>query len=337
MTEARLLEVLESFRTLRMAVIGDACLDAYWYADMRRSELSRETPHYNRPVYREEYSCGAAGNVAVNLATLNVESVLIFTILGKDWRSEILLDILKKSRIDTSKIFLVDYRLTPAFIKPILEGFQVSEESERLDFLSSHPPESEDIQGLAAAFAGSLGILDGVLVGDQVLNGVVTPELVETINSFAAENRDLVFTVDSRYRAQEFKNMVWKLNDFEAEELLGAKRTGDAEETSRRLLDLGPSRVFLTLGGRGCVAAESGNVLHIPGFEVPPPVDAVGAGDAFHAIMAASLCTGCSLVEAAFLGNLAAAVTVAKVGTTGTASPGEILDLFSKRCKRGIG
>ena len=96
MTEKRLLEVLESFRKLRMAVIGDACLDAYWYADMRRSELSRETPHYNRPVYREEYSCGAAGNVAVNLATLNVESVLIFTILGKDWRSEILLDILKK-------------------------------------------------------------------------------------------------------------------------------------------------------------------------------------------------------------------------------------------------
>ena len=34
----------------RVGVIGDFCLDVYWLADMTRSELSRETPHFPLPV-----------------------------------------------------------------------------------------------------------------------------------------------------------------------------------------------------------------------------------------------------------------------------------------------
>ena len=38
---------------MRVAVLGDLCLDVYWHADMRQSELSRETPHYPLPVISE--------------------------------------------------------------------------------------------------------------------------------------------------------------------------------------------------------------------------------------------------------------------------------------------
>ncbi|MBQ3424214.1 MAG: hypothetical protein IJH38_03340 [Clostridia bacterium] len=36
----------------RVALIGDLCLDMYWRADMRLSELSRETPHFPLPGWR---------------------------------------------------------------------------------------------------------------------------------------------------------------------------------------------------------------------------------------------------------------------------------------------
>ena len=45
---------------VRIGVLGDAALDVHWYADMKKSELSRETPHYPLPVVREEFSPGAA-------------------------------------------------------------------------------------------------------------------------------------------------------------------------------------------------------------------------------------------------------------------------------------
>ncbi|HUV07271.1 MAG TPA: PfkB family carbohydrate kinase [Spirochaetia bacterium] len=328
MTEARLHAIFERFGKVKAAVIGDVCLDAYWHADMRRSELSRETPHYNRPVYRERYSGGALANVAANLAALGVGKVAVFTILGRDWRSGILLDILKKQGIDTSGILLSAERLTPAFLKPILEGYESSQEAERFDFLTDRPPEAEELERLAVSLEESVNELDCVLCGDQVLDGVMTPELAGRLSGLAGRKERTVFTADSRYKIQQFRSMVWKPNDMEASKALGISEMGDRRAIAGELLAMGASRVFMTVGEEGCVVADSQKTVEIPGFRVQPPLDIVGAGDAFHSITAVSLAAGCSSEEAGFLGNMAAAVTVAKVGITGTASQGEILDLF---------
>lgn len=61
LTKERLLELLEKIRDLRVGMMGDVCLDVYWHIDMRRSQLSRETPHYNLPVDFEKYAPGAGG------------------------------------------------------------------------------------------------------------------------------------------------------------------------------------------------------------------------------------------------------------------------------------
>ncbi|MEM2050848.1 MAG: sugar kinase, partial [Thermoproteota archaeon] len=72
---SRLVEILDSFKGLRSMVIGDFALDVYWYADMTRSELSRETPHYTRPIVRETYSPGASGNICCNVKALGLKDV----------------------------------------------------------------------------------------------------------------------------------------------------------------------------------------------------------------------------------------------------------------------
>ena len=76
LTEQQLDRILRSIQAARLLVVGDVCLDLYWYADMRRSRLSRETPHFPLPVVEERVSLGAGGNVAANLAALRPKEIL---------------------------------------------------------------------------------------------------------------------------------------------------------------------------------------------------------------------------------------------------------------------
>ena len=96
----RLRALLHSLPGKTIGVVGDLGLDAYWYADMTISVISRETPLFPRPVIREEYSPGAGANVAHNLADLGVGRVIAFSVLGDDWRGQILRREMATRRIE---------------------------------------------------------------------------------------------------------------------------------------------------------------------------------------------------------------------------------------------
>ena len=57
-------------------------------------------------------------------------------------------------------------------------------------------------------------------------------------------------------------------------------------------------------------------------------IDIVGAGDACTSGIVASLSSGATAEEAAFVGNLTSSITIQIIGTTGTASRDEILARF---------
>ena len=78
----------------RIGVIGDFCLDVYWQADMTKSELSRETPHFPLPIVGERLSPGGAGNVVMNVLALEPKSVAAIGVFGDDWRGAALKDLL---------------------------------------------------------------------------------------------------------------------------------------------------------------------------------------------------------------------------------------------------
>ena len=88
--------------------------------------------------------------------------------------------------------------------------------------------------------------------------------------------------------------------------------------------------LFLTLGAEGMLVCTAGECTHVPTLVEPGPVDTVGAGDSAVAGIACALGAGASSLEAALIGNLAASVTIKKIGTTGTASPAEILDNYER-------
>mgnify|MGYP001612085676 CR=1 FL=1 len=51
-------EIIERINSVKIAVVGDFCLDAYWFVDESKSEISIETCHATRPVRQQKYSLG---------------------------------------------------------------------------------------------------------------------------------------------------------------------------------------------------------------------------------------------------------------------------------------
>ena len=62
----------------------------------------------------------------------------------------------------------------------------------------------------------------------------------------------------------------------------------------------------------------------------PGPVDPTGAGDSATAGIVPALALGASPVEAAAIGALVAGLTVRQLGTTGTATPDQVLAAYDE-------
>ena len=98
------------------------------------------------------------------------------------------------------------------------------------------------------------------------------------------------------------------LNLDEARALLAVSQVSP-ERAVDALLDRGAVRVVLTLGKAGLIAADRSGSVRI-GAAKANVADATGAGDALIAAILVTLLNGSSLAEAAWLGAVAAALTL---------------------------
>ena len=137
MDKKRLTEILEKIPLKKIGVLGDFALDAYWHVDMAKAQLSRETPQYNRPIVKEEYSMGGASNVAWNLSVLGTGMVKAFSVAGEDWRAGILSELLRNAGIDTSSMIYSPGWNTVCFAKILLKANNISQEDARMDFVNT--------------------------------------------------------------------------------------------------------------------------------------------------------------------------------------------------------
>ncbi|EPH42370.1 ribokinase [Streptomyces aurantiacus] len=106
------------------------------------------------------------------------------------------------------------------------------------------------------------------------------------------------------------------VNEHEARVILrgaGAEVPDEPEDWARRLLDLGPRSVVVTLGGEGALVAGPEGMARVPSVKVDA-VDTTGAGDAFTAALAWRLGTGEDLESAARYAARVGALAVTRAG-----------------------
>lgn len=332
LSRSRLCEILAGIRGIRIGVVGDSALDAYWRADMTRSELSRETPHHPLPIVEERYSLGAGANVAANAKALGAGNVAILTVIGSDWRGRELTALLARNSIDDGYLIHSSRWITTAYIKPLRQGYdQAAYEDPRLDFANHTPLSTVDERSVISGLERLAADSDVIAVADQYTCGVVTPDLRAKLASVHALDRPVV--ADSRSRIIKFTGVIIKSNVLEAAGAMGrefnhAVSIDTCTEIARQLLHRSGKPVIITMGDKGALWVDAEGAFLEPACPVRPPFDTVGAGDAFLAAFCCAFAAGATGPEAVALANLAAGVTIGKIGVTGTASPEEILGVF---------
>ncbi|HOJ11472.1 MAG TPA: PfkB family carbohydrate kinase [Clostridiales bacterium] len=325
----KLEEITDKIKNIKVALIGDLCLDVYWIADMTKSELSRETPHFPLPVISERITPGAGGNAATNIAALKPLSLKVLGVAGKDWRGEILLSALKNEGINTDGVVVSEKVITNAYCKPIRKGISpVEYEDPRIDFANYEFLVEDAEKELIRQLESVIDTVDVLCVSDQMVFGCVTPKVREKIIFYGLQGKKIV--VDSRDRIGQYKGVFLKPNEVEGykavySEIPPKDISFDKYPNIARLLAEGQqSKVCMTLGAKGCLYADDTTIVHVPCYPIDPPIDFCGAGDTFLSAFSCALATGAKPWEAASFANMAAEVTIKKIGTTGTASPEEI-------------
>ena len=272
--------------TRTAVVIGDVALDAWWFCDMRQSELSLETPFPTRPVVRERYGCGAAANVAVQLRALGIGRVYLLSVIGQDWRAGLLRELLQAEGIETSALIASAARVTPAYIKPMLQGYPevAYSEVERMDFQSSEAL-SEALEAQVSERLEALSAeADVVVVSDQYRSGCLTPGLRAQLSTLR-ERRGLPVLVDSRHHLAAYRHVYATPNVYEALASSGCDEAQAAGAALRALLD---HDLAVTHGAAGAVAYHGDAIHAVRPPQLPPVLDSVGAGDCFAAALATS-------------------------------------------------
>ena len=325
--EEQFMRILDSIGNVRIGVLGDFCMDMYWHADMTRSVLSRETPHFPLPIVSEKMSPGAAGNVAANIAALKPKKLVVLGAIGKDWRGALLKESLSALGADV-RLIESEHRSTNAYIKPMMKGTaDVVYEAPRLDFENSGEldPDAED--QLIETLKESAKELDILCVCDQMTNGCITRWVREAVMELAGEG--LTVVADSRDNIGQYRNVIVKPNDIEAARALGFDYLFPGEAV-RRLHEKTGKTAIVTAGPDGCWLCGGDTAINYPAFPAEGPIDICGAGDTFLSAFACCLGSGAEIGDALVMGNLASSITIQKLGMTGTATRDELLEAYSR-------
>jgi len=288
---------------MKVIVMGDAMLDRYWHGDTSR--ISPEAPVPVVHIEAQEERVGGAANVAVNVQALGIVTTFI-GVVGEDEAGETLQKLLGKTGVQCA--------LIKALVQTTLKLRVLGRHQQliRLDFERKTPWPAEKMVTQLASVAEKVDVL---ILSDYAKGVLAYPQ---DIIAYARE-RGMKIVVDPKhadlniYRGAHV--LTPNLGEFEA--MVGSCKTDKEIEIKGLTLvkALGLEGLLVTRGSKGMSLIESDQcVTHIPA-KAKEVFDVTGAGDTVIAVLAASLAEKKTLLEAAQLANVAAGISVGRLGT----------------------
>ena len=336
MTSSRFDELTSRYAALRLAVVGDFCLDRYLEIDPARAEVSIETGLPVHNVLRVRSQPGGAGTVLNNLVALGVGRIFPIGFHGDDGEGYELRRALAGMagvRLDYFSQTLT--RDTFTYCKPlIIEAGKPPRELNRLDRKNWTPTPPSLGERLAEAVRMIGSQVDALVALSQVDlpgTGVLAPAVLAALGELSQAHPDKLILADSRHGLAGFPPLSFKLNASELTAFLGLP--SDLEpagliSATTNLARRNQRTVFVTLAERGILAvAKNGEHELLHALPTRGPIDVVGAGDAVSANLTCALAAGATLREALVLANAAASVVLHQLGTTGTASIAQLREV----------
>lgn len=311
----RLRSLVEAFAGLKVIVIGDLIVDEYVTCDPLG--MSREDPTIVvTPIHTDRF-VGGAGIVAAHARGLGA-NVRFFSLASDDAAMEFARERLKEHGVESH--FVID-NSRPTTLK---QRFRAGGKTLlRVSHLRQHDIGEEQQEIFRDAMMAELAGADLVIFSDFNY-GCLPQRLVDEISA-ECERRSIRMAADSQASSQisnvsRFRNMrLITPTEYEARLAMRDSSSGLVilAESLRR--QAAAQNVIITLGAEGALIQADRNGRHnmatdqLPAFNTSPK-DISGAGDSLLTCAAMALALDATIWEAAYLGSMAAACQVARIG-----------------------
>lgn len=312
----KLKDTIYNWAKLKVIVIGDLIVDEYITCDALG--MSQEDPTIVVTPIDSQMFVGGAGIVAAHAAGLGAK-VSLLSVTGNDLTANFAKQKLIHYNVDVN-FFEDENRMTS-----LKQRYRANNKTLlRVSHLRQNDIPYSIVNKIKDQFISKLKEVDLVIFSDFNY-GCLPQNLVEDLIQICNEH-EIMMVADSQSSSQlgdisRFKNMdLITPTEREARLALRDFDSGLAV-ISEKLIELSNAKnVISTLGAEGILIHTSNNnegylTDRIPALNVSPK-DVAGAGDSFLTCCAMSLALGCNIWESSFLGSLAAACQVGRIGNT---------------------
>jgi rfaE bifunctional protein kinase chain/domain len=305
--------VLAKMSGMQVLVIGDLIVDEYITCDA--VGMSQEDPTIVVTPIASKTFVGGAGGVAAHARSLGAD-VRYCAIVGEDESAKFTLDSLEGQGVHCD--YFVD-STRPTTRKQRFRA--LNKTLLRVNHLRHHAPSADIQRKMLATVEAALARCDLVLF--SCFNyGCLPQDLVDAI-TLKAHAAGVMLAADSQASSQlgdvsRFRGMsLITPTEHEARMALNDFESGLAAVGERLIAKARAENLVITLGAEGVLinASQDGSLRtdRLPAFNLSPK-DVAGAGDSFFMSAAMALRVGADIWQSSYLGALAAALQVSRLG-----------------------
>jgi rfaE bifunctional protein kinase chain/domain len=307
-------QLFDSFKEIKVGVIGDVMLDTYMWGHVDR--ISPEAPVPIVALHKKEYRIGGAGNVALNLASLGAKTSVL-SIVGNDDDGIALRKMFEDSHIDTQNLLGSNQRITTNKMRVISRNQQMMRlDSEIMDDLNG----ADEKQLYNAAVNYIKNEKPAVIIFEDYNKGVLKESLITSLLDLC-KKEGVITAVDPKrknffaYRyagifKPNLKEVKEGLNIIE--DVVNEKMLDNIHASLHEKLDHDIS--FITLSEKGAYYSNGKHSRIIPSH-IRSIADVSGAGDTVIAVAALIFAATGNVDLMAEIANIAGGLVCEEVGT----------------------
>ncbi|MFW5785414.1 MAG: D-glycero-beta-D-manno-heptose-7-phosphate kinase [Chitinispirillaceae bacterium] len=310
----RIRKIIDEFKSSEIMVVGDVMLDEYIWGDVKR--ISPEAPVPVVEIESVTVRLGGAANVVQNLRKLEINPVLI-SLCGRDKNGRKLRGMLEDSGCSSEGLVQSPKRPTTIKTRVMARHQQIV----RADRETTADMDSQEYDALWSRFEEKIESVKGVIVSDYGKGVISQPLIGNLIETCTKKNKFVAIDPQERHFDLYRGVSIITPNLKEAHAMLGLpyKSCSDQEvqDIGWKLMEqLSIPYLLITLSERGMGLFEKDGKAYTNLPTAARKVfDVTGAGDTVISVYSAASVCGATPLEAAFLANHAAGLTVAELGT----------------------
>jgi rfaE bifunctional protein kinase chain/domain len=183
--------IIEQFNGLKVLVVGDVMIDAYYFGKVDR--ISPEAPVPVVAVNKKENRLGGAANVAMNLVALGAKPI-VCSVVGNDKDGEDLISLFHENGVGTDGIIKSTERVTTVKLRVISQSTQML----RIDTEDTKGINPTDSRALVNSIIELLPQV-AVVIFEDYDKGVLTDQNILEITEEAGK-RNIPVVVDPKKR-----------------------------------------------------------------------------------------------------------------------------------------